>query len=223
MHGLCEGPPCRDKQSHIRRVESGTGLCARCRALLSNHLTILPDLYQRCEGMLVNTKAWGLERVHGGLPGGINLNDAAVVIRTDMVTVLASWAGLVVDERGVPRPQRRDVHALTDFLVQHLEWLADHSAAGEAAAEIATLVRVAEATISPDRAVWMELGPCDRSGCDRVVSVTVRGDGDRTLNMIRCEGGHVWPPRRWLMLKHKIEQAKHTARAIGADQAEPVA
>jgi hypothetical protein len=222
MRGLCEGPSCRDKPSYIRRVGSGTGLCVPCRGLLSNHLTILPDLYQRCEVMLVNTHARGLERIHGGLPGGINLNDAAVVIRTDMVTVLASWASLVVDERRVARPQRRDVRTLTDFLGQHLEWLADHAAASDAATEIAALVRVAEDTISPDRAVRMELGPCDRSGCDHIISVTVRGDGDPAPNMIRCEGGHVWPPRRWLLLKHKIERARHGSRAVGADRAEPV-
>jgi hypothetical protein len=170
--------------------------------------------------MLVNAQARSLERVHRGLPGGINLNAAAVAIRTDMITVLASWAGLIVDERRVPRPRRRDVRSLADFLVRHLDWLAGHSAAGDAAAEIAALVRAAEDTISPDRAVRMELGPCDLSGCGRVISVTVRGDGDPTPSTIRCEGGHMLPPRRWLMLKHRIERARHGSRAAGADRAE---
>jgi hypothetical protein len=203
-------------------VNSGPRLCASCRAQLANHLTVLPDLYRRCEGILVHTRGRDLERVHGGLPGGISLNDSAVAIRTEMMTVLASWAGLVVDERDVPRPLRRDVHALTDFLVLHLDWLALHPAAGELAAEIATLVRSAEDTISPDTAVRVELGPCNRSGCDGVVSVVVGGDVEPTPNLMSCDGGHALPPQQWLMLKHRIEQARYRARVSSDDQVERV-
>lgn len=222
MYGLCEGPRCRDRQSRIRQVNSGSRLCASCRAQLATHLTVLPDLYRRCEGILVNTRGRDLERVHGGLPGGISLNDAAVATRTEMLTVLASWAGLVVDERNVPRPLRRDVHALTSFLLTQLDWLAQHAAAGELAAEIAALVRSAEDTISPDTAVRVELGPCNRSGCAGVVSVVVGGDDEPTPNLMSCDSGHALPPQQWLMLKHRIEQARYRARMSGANQVERV-
>jgi hypothetical protein len=222
MSGLCEGPRCRDKQSRIRRVNSGTRLCASCHAQLASHLAVLPDLYRRCEGILVNTRGRDLERVHGGLPGGISLNDAAVAVRTEMMTVLASWAGLVVDERQVSRPQRRDIHALTDFLAVQLGWLALHPAAGELAAEIGALVRSAEDTISPDTAVRVELGPCNRSGCSGVVSVVVGGDDEPTPTMMSCDSGHALPPQQWLMLKHRIEQARYRSRMSRDERAERV-
>jgi hypothetical protein len=171
---------------------------------------------------LVNTRGRDLERVHGGLPGGISLNDGAVAIRTEMMTVLASWAGLVVDERSVPRPLRRDIHALTDFLLTHIDWLAQHAAAGELAAEIGTLVRSAEDTISPDTAVRVELGPCNRSGCDGVVSVVIGGDVEPTPNLMSCDSGHALPPQQWLMLRHRIEQARYRLRVNSDEQVERV-
>jgi len=209
MYISCEGPRCRDKQTRIPQANSGTRLCAACRAHLCDDLALLPDLYRRCEGILVNTRARDVERVHGGLPGGISLNDDAVAIRTEIMTVLASWAGLIVHERRVCRPLRRDINALTDFLAAHLDWLAEHPAAGDAAAEITTLVRPAADAISSDTTVRVELGPCDRTGCGGVVSVTVNGGGTPTPDLMSCDGGHTLQPQEWLMLKYKLERAGH--------------
>jgi hypothetical protein len=124
-----------------------------------------------------------------------------------MMTVLASWAGLVVEERDVFRSPERDVLVLAEFLGAHLDWLAEHFAAADLAAEIETLVRAAEDTISPDPGVRVELGRCDEAGCGAVVSATLRGRGGIAPQVIRCDGGHVWPPKRWLILKSKFEQA----------------
>jgi hypothetical protein len=170
--------------------------------------------------MLVNTRARDLERVRGGLPSGISLNDAAVTIRTEMVTVLASWAGLVVEERQVGRPPGRDVRALAKFLGVHVGWLAEHAAAADAAAEIAALVRAAEDMLAPETTVRVELGPCGLRGCGGVVSVIVGRGGDLAPKMVKCDGGHIWPPRQWLLLKHKIEQAMRAPLPGGADRAE---
>jgi hypothetical protein len=210
--GSCSGPLCAE-QARVRQTVDGDGLCASCRSRLAGQLQVLPGLYQRCEGILVNRRAAGFERIRGGLPGGINLNDAAAAVRAKTMSVLASWAGLVVDERRLSKPPRRDVRSLARFLTKQLDWLAGHPAAGDAAAEIAGLVQSAEDAISPRGAARMELGPCDRSGCGGTVLVTARGDSGTGSVQVGCDAGHMWPTHRWLMLQHRIEQSRSDALA----------
>jgi len=181
---------------------------------------MLPDLYRRCELMLLNPRGPDVGRVRGGLPAGISLNVAAMTIRTEMMAVLASWAGLVVEERPVRQPPERDIRALAGFLGKHLAWLARHSAARDAAAEIAGLVTAASDMLSTDTEVRVELGPCARAGCGDVVSVVVGGGGEEALKTIKCDRGHVWPPQQWLMLKDKIERARRGQKLAGGERAE---
>jgi hypothetical protein len=188
-------------------------LCNSCRSGLSDHLAILPKLYRWSEEILLNTRVSDVGRVRGGLPGGISLNVAAVKLRTEMLSVLASWAGLVVDERPVGRPPGREVCALATFLRVHLEWLSHHPAAADAAAEIAALVGNAKEVLTPDTAQRTELGACRKAGCGGVVSIVARGVGGDSSKTIECDGGHVLPPEQWLMLKYQIEQAGRGPRA----------
>jgi hypothetical protein len=180
---------------------------------------VLPELYDRCEGMLVGRRTRAMERVRGGLPGGISLDDGAVAARARILTVLASWAGLVVDERGLARPPRRDVADLAGFLSRHLAWLAAHPAADEVVTEIAALVRAAEDTVCPHATVRIELGPCGQPACGQVVTLAVDADSEPVPTQIRCEAGHVWLPHQWLQLKHRIEQARHAQRGEQARRA----
>jgi hypothetical protein len=169
---------------------------------------MLPLLYRRCESLLVRTQARSVDRVHGGLPTGINLNVGVVALRTEMRTVLASWASLVVDEHGVRQPPGRDVPALAGYLGTHLNWLSEHAAATDAATEIEAVVRDAENMLSSGHRVRVELGTCERQGCGCAVSVAVDGNGDMASRMIECAGGHVPPPQRWLLLKEKFDSAR---------------
>jgi hypothetical protein len=208
----CKGPMCQDKPSHVELL-TRPGLCSSCRAGLLSHLATMSNLYECCEELLLNKRVSDVGRVRGGLPGGISLNSKAVTIRSEMMRVLASWAGLVVDELRIGRPPRRDVRALATFLRVYLDWLAEHPAAPEAAAEIAARVSDAENVLAPDAADRVELGPCGQAGCGGVVSIVVRGGDDWTSKTIECDGGHVWPPQQWLMLKYRIEQAGRGSRA----------
>jgi hypothetical protein len=208
---------CGEKRTQIER-RSRPGLCRDCRTRLSDQLARLPNLYRWCEGMLVNTRGADVGRIRGGLPAGISLNAAAVAVRTEMMTVLASWAGLVVDELRIRPAPGRDVRALADFLGGHVDWLAVHPAAADAAGEIAALVRSAEDMISPDAPSRVELGPCARAGCGSVVSLVVEKRGDQAQKMIKCDDGHVWPPQQWLVLRYKIEQVRGGPRSTGSER-----
>jgi hypothetical protein len=222
MSDLCDGPLCSTKYSHGRRWDTSTRLCQSCRAGLSAHLAILPNLYRRCESLLVGSQARSVDRVHGGLPAGINLNEGAVAMRTEMRTVLASWACLVVDEHGMRQPPGRDVPALAGYLSMHLGWLTAHVAAADAATEIEAVVRDAENMLSSGHTARVELGSCERPGCGSVVSVAMDGDGGMASRVIECARGHVPPPHRWLMLKEKFDRARQGTRVRGDDEAECV-
>ncbi|MGW5822514.1 hypothetical protein ACWFR0_39495, partial [Streptomyces noursei] len=82
------------------------------------------------------------ERTSGGPLPGMPFNTAATEVRSGIVTTLASWSGLVAQERGVAAPART-VPALARWLVEHLEWLAAHPAAGEFSAELHRWARAA--------------------------------------------------------------------------------
>jgi hypothetical protein len=205
---LCAGPRCRNRLSGARAPASGVRLCGFCQDNLAGQLALLPELYDRCEGMLVPRRTRAVERVRGGLPGGISLDDAAVAARARILAVLASWAGLVVDQRRLSRLPQRDVTDLAGFLTRHLAWLAAHPAADEIVTEIAALVRTAEDAVRPHGAVRIELGPCGQPGCGQIVTLAVNADNEPVPSQIQCEAGHVWLPHQWLLLKHRIEQAR---------------
>lgn len=113
----CVAPCCR----HAAALRSR--LCAACRDELAERLRDLPVYYA------------GLD--HGRGPG-TPLSPHAVVARSVIRGVLASWTYLVVNGRAVPRPTR-SVAGMAEFLHQHVEWLGAHPAAAEIAREIAEL------------------------------------------------------------------------------------
>lgn len=206
---LC-GPPRGSTQARPRLAENGLRVCVVCRDKLAAHLREIPALYRQCGRILVNRYERGPERIRGGMPGGISLNDAVFTARADMLSVLASWCGLVVDERPVSHPPRREIDALARFLSIHLEWLTGHPAAGSAVTEIHDVAVEAATAVDPDPSMRLELGPCARAGCVSTVHMIVRARTSESNARVSCGAGHVWRPYEWLRLGHRIEQARQT-------------
>jgi hypothetical protein len=173
---------------------------------LRTNIKRLPELYRDCEEMLLaNRRARGFERVRGGTPGGVSLDDAVVAARSEMLTVASSWAGLIVSERPVARRPRRRVTDLSRFLLTHVRWLAGHPAINDAVTEIAQVVATAQEAIEP-RPGRLELGSCEHPGCGGAIYATING-GSAPAG-IRCERGHVWRPNEWLLLDRRLAQAR---------------
>ncbi|MGK5630293.1 hypothetical protein [Streptomyces sp. URMC 123] len=114
-----------------------TGLCRSCRDRLENHLVALPAIYDELEASLVPAPP-GVGRGPGPAPDLAATADA-VEARAAIRGTLAAWAELVVDSLAAT-PPRRTVPALAAFLRRHADWLADHCAARDAAAEMDELV-----------------------------------------------------------------------------------
>jgi hypothetical protein len=223
LKALCESPSCghgngADQQIRARPAAPGMRLCFCCLDKLAKHISRLPDLYRLCESILVSRPKREVERIRHKTFGGISLDEAVVSARSDIVSVLASWAGLVVDERRVSAPPQRQVADLAVFLSSHLEWLAAHPAAGDAVTEIHEVVKNVEAVVQPSPLLTLELGPCDRPGCESRVHVTLRAKDSLPQSRVCCESGHVWRPSEWLLLGHRIEQAQ---RALTEGRSDP--
>lgn len=216
---LCESPRCglRNEQEPARSDESGERLCRRCRRFTQDRLSRLPALYRGCESALTNRRPRHSERIRGGLPGGISLNDRAVHARSEVLAVLASWASLVVEERRLSAAPGRSVGALARFLDRHIDWLSRHPAAGDFADEIHQVTGMAEAVTNPQSSARVELGPCDQPGCASPVTAIMRSR-DNGPASVSCGGGHVWRPHEWLMLGRRLELA-----SSAADSPEPAA
>jgi hypothetical protein len=183
-------------------------LCSCCVDTLAGHLARLPALYQRSEASLHRRTKREVERVRGGAFGGITLDEAVVSSRATMVSVLTAWCVLVVQERPVSVAPRRLVVELAGFLTVHLDWLAAHPAAGDAAAEIQELAEQAQAAIQPNRLTELKLGPCVRPGCVSSVRITVGARDGVSPDRVSCDSGHVLRPHEWLLFDHRLEQAR---------------
>ncbi|MGI5237984.1 hypothetical protein [Dactylosporangium sp. CA-139066] len=153
----------------------------------------------------------GPERARGALPTGVSLNPALVSARAAMLSVTSSWAAYVADRRTIAQRPRRAVPDLARFLLAHMEWLAGQDAARDAFAELTAVARAAEEAIDPPAAGRIEVGACDRSGCDGTVYAMPRRNavpGD-----VACDRGHRWSPSEWLLLIRRLGHTKAGAAA----------
>lgn len=192
----------------------GERLCVGCVQGLADRLAELPSLYLACESVLVGRPARSWEpRVSGARPTGLDIDEDAMNARSEMLHVLACWAGLVVDERGVGAP-RREIAALTDFLTLHLDWLVSGPTAGDLAAELTSVADAARMAARRGRVEPLDVGPCDQPDCTRTVRVLFQADQTCGRPDVRCDGGHVWEPRQWLALGQRISRERERQERV---------
>ncbi|MFG3254479.1 hypothetical protein [Streptomyces sp. NPDC048172] len=218
MHSThCASPSCR--------AAGGKSLCRPCRDRLRRELSGLPELYEECAPGLARDFA-PLERVSGSRGSAAPVSEPRLRARSAVLSVLASWSDLVLSERGTDgphraehrdRPDRLEVTALAAFLLVHLEWLAEHPAAGDFAEEVAQVTGAVRQAIQPEAAAPAELGPCGRPGCGSpLTAVASRGAPGR----VRCAAGHVWEPHEWLRLPHRRRTLPTQLAAVAAGVSE---
>ena len=175
----------------------------------------LPRLYVESEKFLDSDhRPRNTQRLSGWRPRGISLDDDVMDVRANVVDVLASWCGMVVEEHQVTGPDKRTVELLASFLRAHLPWLRTHPAAADFADEIAGLVRAVRAVVYSEPEIQVGLGRCRYPGCDRVMTATIGTSGVATSaastpHSVRCDAGHAWLPHQWLLLGTPAEQARH--------------
>jgi len=200
----CAGSDCR------RRPAPGARLCDHCVARLQAELRGLRDIYEESEYSLARAPMSLRQRVSGSRTVGIVLDDRTVAVRSEMTTMLVSWARLVIDERGLTSDDLRDVRSLLCFLARHLDWLARHPAASDFADEVARLVESAGELGGPGPVRLIALGGCLRPGCAGTLHAVIPAPGaaDRSApHQVSCDAGHALPPRQWLLLADRLNSA----------------
>ncbi|MFI2242281.1 hypothetical protein [Streptomyces chrestomyceticus] len=215
----CESAACaphRHTPHQQQPAQPGSRLCRACLAHLLADLGRLPGLYETCGQLLGgHSPAATRERTSGGPLPGMPFNTTAADIRSAILGVLGSWARLVTEARAVT-PPGRTARTLASFLAGHAEWLAAHPAAGDAAAEVAQLVRRAERLTVPARRL-ITIGRCPEEGCPGLLRSAVDPEGPHAPSEVRCDAdpAHRWTGDRWAQLSRRL-RAGDPGRAGGA-------
>ncbi|MEV6526873.1 hypothetical protein AB0M43_33575 [Longispora sp. NPDC051575] len=202
---LCTSPRCRrtpDKSDvDPRPAADGLRTCWVCRDRTAELLAAVPSLYAECETMLARTTGT-FEKVGGSTTPGLPLDLGVADVRADILGVLAAWASLVVDERGLVPLGLGTVASLAQFLDGHLDWLAAHPAAGDWCDELADLVRRADRVLDPDTTRRSLVSTCVMDDCPGQLWALLRDVDDTRPSAITCdaEQSHTWQPDRWLDL-----------------------
>ncbi len=201
----------------------GSRLCPLCRERLSLDLGRLPRLHEAC-GRLLSGGApdRSSPRTSGGPLPSMPFNTPAAEARSSILGVLGSWAGAVVEQRGVSAPHRTAA-SLAVFLERHLDWLAEHPAAGELCEEVAQLVRRAGRVVDPEEHRLVPVGTCVEQGCQGLLTAVVRPQYPRHATVIRCDRGpaHRWSGPEWLELSRRMGAAPTGAGPAAEPGAEP--
>jgi hypothetical protein len=167
----------------------------------------LPVLYDECEIMTTHVGCGVRERVSGSRKITPRIDPHALAIRTDIMSVLASWTDLVVAEHaGAVGLPAREIPTIAAFLATRLDWLSGHPAVADFAEEIGRLADSARAYVASRHIIRIELGPCITPECDATVFAILRSGERSPASGVRCEAGHVWPPSQWLLLAGRLRR-----------------
>ncbi|MGW6055058.1 hypothetical protein [Streptomyces sp. NPDC055189] len=175
----------------------------------------LPGLYRECEDVLTGTRSVRLRsKITGGSLPGIPLNTAAVEVRSEVLTLLATWSCLVAEERRVTPPPYT-VDGMTAFLSRHVSWLGAHPAVGEASEEIARAHARARRVARPEVPHRLTVGPCAQRGCEGTLNALLYGRAGERSDTIVCDldPAHSWPGHEWTRLQQLLESGPAGAEA----------
>lgn len=202
MTQLCASHACRGSGERERRAklaDRGLRLCPPCYGKMKINLTELPGLYAECGSVLSRFPFALQQKVNRGAVVSPSFSEAAVEARSGIMTLLASWSGMVADAREMNKPPRREVQHLTVFLARQLAWLAAHPAGPDFAREVADTAAAARRATMPS-SLRMDLGRCVEDGCGGSLFVAA----DDSAATVRCESGHVWRAHEWLHLAGRV-------------------
>ncbi|WP_240434818.1 hypothetical protein [Streptomyces sp. YIM 130001] len=138
---------------------------------------------------------------------------AVLDTRHDVLATLGSWSDLVVQELSVTAP-RRDVSQLSQFLLHHLNWLAEQFPAADFADEVEELIAQLRSTIDPDIRNTGSYGrPCVVPDCDGSINPEQTRHGAGRAASIDCSAGHSWEIHELLNIRQLMEQQREDVTA----------
>ena len=144
---------------------------------------------------------------------GLCLDEESVDARSNITSVLATWSGMVAEERKITKPGGREVVGLAAFITHHLDWLLAQPTAPYFADEVMTITAAARRVSQPGSARRPPLGFCVEKGCDASLHVAGTATDARSSAQVRCENGHTWQAHEWLVLASGMRDREKSAAA----------
>lgn len=194
---------CPRDHARLVRAAAGSALCSSCIRQLERNLRELPGIHLEFLHDM-SSISW---RTNPTKVSGTRRRDRVDVslfdIRHDILTILESWSGVIVEKLGTAAPARSVPH-LTRFLLLHLDWLTTQSPAAEFADEIERLRHESLHAIdrAPDGSNPLII-ECVVESCHGTINVPPK------TTRLSCSSGHSWEMHEWLALRHlKIDKEK---------------
>jgi hypothetical protein len=205
--------PCPRSHTQESRAATGSALCAPCIRRVERSLRALPGLHQECLHQALPTPRQTNPTKVSGSRKRDHLDISALDTRHNILTILESWSGMVVEKLGTTAPPRTVPH-LARFLALHLEWLTAQPPAVDFADEIESLVVELRQTIDPDPSnIRTLIRKCVVDNCSGTISASSSSRGRGASSSITCSSGHSWEIREWLGLRELMEQQRKEVNA----------
>lgn len=202
-------------RNHARELRASTGsvLCGPCITQLEGNLRALPALYQESLYHVAPiSRRMNQTRVSGSRSRD-HLNMSVIDTRHNILSILDSWSGFVVEKLGKDAPTR-SVPQLARFLLRHREWLATQPPAADLADEIDALRLEMLGTIDP--APSEHHGPsreCVVDDCTGTINTSSQRSGNAARRSIQCSSGHTWEMHEWITLRPLMERKRKVVTA----------
>lgn len=185
-----------------RRAIDGGYICDGCVAQLERLVAEMPARYAALERVLA-TGGTGGQRVSGTASEPLPINLAVAEHRHHMAGVMASWARLVAEERGIMPPASPALAVCGPWLTVHIQWCARQRWVDEMLTELRQANGRARAMLNPDGSKRIAIGPCRTAGetgpCTGTLYATVRAEDDERPSAIYCDGCEFEKsPEEWL-------------------------
>lgn len=181
-----------------RRAERGR-LCNRCFDALSIAVASLRVEWGQLADRLAPRANPALVRVSGSKPRQLPIDPKIADLRGEIASLLASWVGMVKDEREMIGPAGDNPQVTSPWLGAQLEWAAEQEWISDMADELIGVQRRANAALFPDDRKRVEIGRCLHVGeddvqCPGVVRTYVaRFEGDTPPPLVcSVDESHRW-------------------------------
>ncbi|MEU9109467.1 hypothetical protein AB0D54_35105 [Streptomyces xanthophaeus] len=203
--------PCPRKHAQETLAAAGSVLCVPCIRQVERNLRTLPVLHQESLHHVSPTPRRTNPTKVSGSRNRDHLNISVLETRHNILAVLESWSGTVVEKQGSVAPDR-SVLQMGRFLMANLDWIAAQPPAADFADEIEGIVAELRRTIDPEPTDLRTLiRKCVVDNCAGTITPSPQRAGSGSS--ITCSSGHSWEMREWLTLRQLIERQRKAVSA----------
>jgi hypothetical protein len=205
--------PCPRDHTQEILAAAGSALCVPCIRQMERNLRTLPALHQESLHHVSPTPRRTNPTKVSGSRNRDHLDISVLDARHNILAILESWSGIVVEKLGSVAPDR-SVPQLARFLIANLEWITAQPPAADFADEIESIAAELRRTIDPDPGdLHTLIRKCVVDNCTGTITASPQRAGNTGRSSIKCSSGHSWEMREWLTLRQLMERQRKSVSA----------